>query len=110
LGWLRREAMLFAIFGGFGVLVLPALVYLVGQRLLGEYRPDGGMGTFYSDLYAELASPSPWPWLLVLGPWLAILLLRLLWLPFGRLPGARARARHELEDDWEAARDDREGI
>ncbi|NGX15402.1 hypothetical protein [Wenzhouxiangella sp. XN24] len=82
--WLRREALLLAIFGGFGLFVLPALVFLVGQQLLGPYRPDGGMGTFYGDLYGHLASGSPWPWLLVTGPWLTIQLLRLLWLPVSR--------------------------
>ena len=82
--WLRREALLLAIFGGFGLFVLPALVFLVGQQLLGPYRPEGGMGTFYGDLYGHLASGSPWPWLLVTGPWLTIQLLRLLWLPISR--------------------------
>jgi hypothetical protein len=83
--WLRREAILFALIGGFGLLVLPALVYLVGQRLLGEYRPGATMSVFYADLYSNLAAASPWPWLLVLGPYLAVQLLRLLWLPLGIL-------------------------
>ena len=82
--WLRREALLLAIFGGFGLFMLPALVFLVGQQLLGPYRPEGGMGTFYGDLYGHLASGSQWPWLLVTGPWLTIQLLRLLWLPISR--------------------------
>jgi len=84
LNWLRREAVLLAIFGGFGLLVLPALVFVVGQLLLGPYRPDGGLGTFYGDLYGHLAAGTPWPWLLVMGPWLTIQLLRLLWLPISR--------------------------
>lgn len=84
MGWLRREALLLASFGGFGLFVLPALVFLVGQQLLGPYRPDAGMSTFYGDLYGHLAAGSPWPWLLVMGPWLTIQLLRLLWLPISR--------------------------
>lgn len=89
--WIRREALLLLIFGGFGLLGLPALVYLVGQVLLGEYRPGAGMGTFYADLYGHLAAASPWAWLLVLGPYLAIQLLRLLWLPLGLLTHRPAR-------------------
>jgi hypothetical protein len=83
--WLRREALVLAACFGFGLLVLPALIFLVGEQLLGEYRPGAGMGAFYADLYAQLAAMSPWAWLLVLGPWLGIQLLRLLWLPFASL-------------------------
>jgi hypothetical protein len=97
--WLRREALVLAVCGGFGLLLLPALIYLVGQQLLGEYRPDGGMGVFYADLYAELATGSPWPWLLVLGPWLAVQMLRLLWLPFESL--MRRVAPRDTEEDEE---------
>ncbi len=97
--WLRREALLAAIFGGFGLLVLPALVYLVGQQLLGEYRPDAGLGTFYADLFARLGTPSPWVWLLVLGPYLAVQVLRLLWLPFGLLMRRHEAAPQEARPD-----------
>lgn len=90
--WLRREALLFAVFGGLGLLALPALVYLVGQELLGEYRPGANMGTFYADLYGHLGALSIWAWILVLGPWLAVQLLRLLWLPLGALTRRRATA------------------
>lgn len=83
--WVRREALLLAVMGGIGLLLLPALVYLVGQQLLGEYRPGATMVTFYADLYGRLAALSIWPWLLVLGPWLAVQVLRLLWLPLGSL-------------------------
>ena len=92
---LRREALILAVFGGFGLLLLPALVYLVGQVLLGEYRPGGTMGVFYADLYGHLATFSIWPWLLVLGPYLAVQVLRLLWLPLGllmRRPSPRPQA------------------
>lgn len=96
----RRELFIFAGLAGFGLLVLPALVYAVGVFLLGEYRPGATVGSFYADLYAELAAPAPWAWLLVLGPWLGIQWLRLLWLPFRALlrrprtaaAGAEARA------------------
>ena len=83
--WLRREALLLATLGGVGLLALPALVYLVGQELLGEYRPGAGMAVFYTDLYSQLGAFSIWAWVLVLGPWLAVQLLRLLWFPLGAL-------------------------
>lgn len=89
-----------AALGGFGLLILPALIYLVGRQLLGEYRPGGGMGTFYADLYGQLGAFSPWGWALVLGPWLAILLLRLLWLP---LRQATRRAPHDAGQEPPAA-------
>jgi len=82
---LRREILVFAALGGFGLLILPALVYLVGQQLLGDYGPGATVGTFYADLYSHLVAFSPWAWALVLGPWLTIQLLRLLWLPLGRV-------------------------
>lgn len=97
--WLRREALLFAVFGGLGLLALPALVYLVGQQLLGEYRPGANMGVFYADLYKHLGALSIWAWILVLGPWLAVQLLRLLWLPLGALTRRRAAASGGDEDD-----------
>lgn len=103
--WLRREALLFAVFGGFGLLILPSLVYLVGQQLLGEYRPGATIGTFYADLYGQLAALSTWAWLLVLGPWLAIQVLRLLWLPLGTFmrPGMTADDESSSEDSADAA-------
>jgi hypothetical protein len=82
---LRRELLLLALLGGFGLLALPGLVYAVGAFLLGEYRPGATVGMFYADLYGQLLAPSPWAWLLVLGPWLGIQWLRLLWLPTGLL-------------------------
>lgn len=97
MSWLRREALLFLLLAGFGLLALPALVYLVGQVLLGEYLPGATMATFYGDLYGHLAGLSPWPWLLVLGPWLAVQLLRLLWLPLRPLTRRRDRDEDSAE-------------
>lgn len=96
----RREMLLFAVLAGLGLLLFPALVYGVGVLLLGEYRAGASAGAFYADLYAELAAPSPWAWLLVLGPWLGVQWLRLLWLPFRavlrrRGPAARAEGAPE---------------
>lgn len=93
----RRELLLFACLAGFGLLVLPALVYAVGVFLLGEYRPGATVGSFYADFYAELVVPALWAWLLVLGPWLGIQWLRLLWLPFRALLRRPAAPQHGPE-------------
>jgi len=79
--WVRRELTWLAVLLPLGFLALPAAVYVVGAELLGEYRPDGGMGQFYGDLYAAVAAGDPWAWLLLSGPWLCITALRLLWRP-----------------------------
>lgn len=78
--WLRRELAWLSVLLAFGVLVLPAIVYAVGVQLLGEYRPDGGLGLFYRDLYAAAGEPEPWAWLLLGGPYLGVMALRLLWM------------------------------
>jgi hypothetical protein len=96
---LKREGLLLAVFGGFGLLGLPALVFMVGEFLLGEYRPGAGMGSFYADLYGHLGALSPWAWLLVLGPWLAVQMLRLLWLPLRPLVRRRDHRGDEQRDD-----------
>jgi hypothetical protein len=77
----RRELIWLAVLIPLGFLALPAAIYLVGVELLGDYRPDGGMGRFYSDLYAALGAGDPWAWLLLSGPWLGVTALRLLWRP-----------------------------
>lgn len=86
--WLRRELAWLSFLLAFGVFVLPAIVYAVGIRLLGEYRPDGGMGLFYRDLYTAVAGGEPWAWFLLAGPYLAILALRLIWWPARPAPPA----------------------
>jgi hypothetical protein len=60
----------------FGLIALPAMVYFVGQRLVGEY-PDG-MGGLYAAIGDALLAGNVFAWILVLGPYLAILLIRLL--------------------------------
>lgn len=97
--WLKREGLILAVIGGFGLLGLPALIFMVGEVLLGEYRPGAGMGSFYADLYGHLGALSPWAWLLALGPWLTVQMLRLLWLPLRPLLGRR-------DDRWEDRRDE----
>lgn len=97
--WLRRELLVLIVFGGFGLLALPAMVFLVGQGLLGEYRPGAGMSVFYGDLYRHLGAMKASAWLLVLGPYLGVQLLRLLWMPLGLLTRRRPPPREQSQAD-----------
>jgi hypothetical protein len=75
---LRFELIFASAWIGFGLLALPALIYWVGELLLGPYGEDAGLGTFYLDYFAALAEPSGRAWALLLGPLATISLLRLI--------------------------------
>ena len=63
----------------FGLVVLPAIVYLVGQQVVGAY-PDG-IGGLYAAIGDALVAGNGFAWILVLGPYLGVQLLRFcLWL------------------------------
>ena len=71
----RREIAIAAGCLAFGLIALPPAIYVVGQRMLGEYEGDGAMGlseSIWTDLLA-LQAPA---WLLVLCPYLALQLIR----------------------------------
>jgi hypothetical protein len=71
-----RELATFALCLLLGVLVIPAAIYLVGLKLLGSYS-NGGYFAFVRDISVALGSFS-WPfWLLALGPYLGVWLLRI---------------------------------
>ncbi len=84
---LRRELLLFAIVGGFGLVLLPFLVYLAGAATLGPY--EGGLGTFLGKLYGDLVRLTPSALALLLGPYVIFQAARLLTRPLrhGRLSG-----------------------
>ena len=89
-GRLRFEIVFGAVCLAFGLLVLPALVYWVGTTMLGPYT-DGGLADFYGALFRDLFAGSGRAWLLALGPYVTLLLLRIVLLGFrgGRDSGAR---------------------
>jgi hypothetical protein len=63
----------------FGLICLPALVYVVGQRLLGDY--EAGIAGFYEATANALAGGNTYVWILVLSPYFTIQLVRLgLWI------------------------------
>lgn len=79
---LRRELRIFAFAGGFGLLVMPFLIYLAGLVSLGPY--EGGLFRFLGSLYREFFTLDGAAWLLLLGPWLMLTLLRLTTRPLRR--------------------------
>jgi len=67
-----------------GLLILPAMIYVVGTRMFGVYKGSGvGIGAFYSDFAHDLATSNLSSWTLALGPLLMIYLVRLI---LGMLP------------------------
>jgi hypothetical protein len=80
-GRLRVEIIIAAVCLLFGMLVLPALVYWVGTTILGPYT-EGGLAGFYSDLFRDLLAGTGRAWLLVAGPYVTLMLLRLVLLGF----------------------------
>ncbi len=92
---LRFEAILAGVLLLIGFLLLPACVYFVGQRILGDY--GGGLGTFYGDLYAAIGRGEPGAWILLGSPFLGVELLRLLVLPLRRRRPAAPTESHAAE-------------
>jgi len=80
--WKRELTIASALLAG-GLFVIPVGVYLVGQRLFGEYG-DGGVLTLAERIWGDFLTLRPAAWILVLGPYLTVQLLRAirrLWWP-----------------------------
>jgi hypothetical protein len=80
----RRELRIAALFVGFGLVVMPFLVYLAGVLTLGPY--EGGLLAFLGSLYLAFFTATPTAWLLVCGPYLLVMAVRILTRPLRR-PG-----------------------
>jgi hypothetical protein len=87
---LRRELLMFAILGGFGLVVLPFLVYFAGAATLGPY--EGGLATFLLKLYGDLIRLTPSALALLLGPYVMFQAARLLTRPMRQAWKARRTA------------------
>jgi len=62
-----------------GLVILPILIYVVGQQIIGEYE-DGLLG-FYEAIADALIEGSVFAWILILWPYLTVQLFRFsLWL------------------------------
>lgn len=70
-----------------GVVLLPVLIYGVGQNVFGSYG-GGSLGEFFSRLSGKLRNGDLAAWFLVLAPYLGCQCLRLTalaWRAIGRL-------------------------
>lgn len=64
-----------------GLLILPAMVYVVGVRLFGAYKgsgPAAGITAFYGDFAQDLVTAHLSSWTVALGPLVLTYLLRLI--------------------------------
>jgi hypothetical protein len=69
-----KEALLALGALAFGLICVPALIFVVGQQLIGSYE-DGLLG-FYEEIGAALAAGKWYAWMLLLWPYVTLLLLR----------------------------------
>jgi hypothetical protein len=74
----RRELLLFLILLACGLFVVPLLIWVVGQWILGPYA-DGGAFALLMDFFTGLKNGSLTYWAVVVGPYLFVLILRLFW-------------------------------
>ncbi len=71
-----RESAIFAAMLFLGIVVLPIVVFKVGQLVFGTYEGHG-YADFFSALSGKLGSGNLSAWFLVLSPWLGLQFLRL---------------------------------
>jgi len=86
----QRATKEFAILAGFlflGLVVVPIIIFQVGQVIFGAYG-GAGYGDFYGTLSAKVRSGDSVAWFLVLSPYLGWQCLRLLVFSW-RLAGLR---------------------
>ena len=72
---LTAEAILFGVALLVGLLVMPALIYIAGIYTLQEYA-NGGLWALYGDVFKGLFEPRSSNWVVVLGPFALLSLLR----------------------------------
>jgi hypothetical protein len=69
-----KEALIVLALLAFGLICFPALIYAVGQRIIGDY--EGGMLSYYESIAEALAVGNGFAWILVFSPYLGVQLLR----------------------------------
>jgi hypothetical protein len=72
----QRETAIAAGMLAFGLLALPFAIYLVGQRLLGDYSEGAGALALAESIWLDLLALRLPAWLLVLSPYLLVQLAR----------------------------------
>jgi hypothetical protein len=76
-GALRRELIALGASLAVGLLLVPPLLWLAGARALGPYS-GGGIAALFANFFRGLASGSLAFWLVALGPFLVLTVLRAL--------------------------------
>lgn len=74
---IRKEAILFLILFVFGIVLMPAVIYFVGQSIFGHYGGDG-YGGFFGAIWNKLVAADGVAWLLVASPYLILQCLRIM--------------------------------
>jgi hypothetical protein len=93
---LRRELLIFGIALASGLIVIPLLIWVVGNRILGPYvhtqDPTAGTGPMrlLADFVSGLAHGSIIFWCVVVGPYVLLTLLRALYTYLRSPPAASA--------------------
>lgn len=72
----KRELTLAAAMLAFGLFILPLAIYLVGRQVIGEYDADAGVLALAEHIWTDFLSLRPTAWILVLGPYVVVQLLR----------------------------------
>jgi hypothetical protein len=72
----KRELTIAAAMLGFGLFVLPFAIYVVGQRLIGEYDPSAGVGALYEHIWIDFLSLRAPALILIVGPYVTVQLIR----------------------------------
>jgi len=83
---LRKELGLLAGLLFFGIVLMPGVIYLVGQGIFGAYGGHG-YGDFFGNLSAKIRGGDAVAWFLVLSPylvWQSLRLMALAWRFAGR--------------------------
>ena len=78
---LIAEATVFIACLLFGLLLLPVVIYMVGQFIFGAYG-GGGISEFYAGIHRQIRSGDFYGWFLVLSPYLLWQSLRATFLLF----------------------------
>ena len=60
----------------FGLIVMPALIFLAGSVALNDYA-NGGLFSLYGDFFKGLFEPRSSNWVVVIGPFIFLTLFRL---------------------------------
>jgi hypothetical protein len=72
----KKEAILAAVLVGFGLLVLPLAIYMVGGQIVGPYEGEGVWGLAVV-IWQALSRGQSAAWILVLSPYAVVQLARL---------------------------------